>query len=104
MRCDAPLNTSDDRGPGPEHFNVTEKSQAEETNDSFYVPEGPLFVALYDFEQRTSESLAFRKGEKLEIISEEEGDWWRARNLNSLKEGYIPCQYVAKCDTLAAEE
>jgi fyn-related kinase len=107
MGCDAPLNTSDDRatlGPGPEDFNVTEKSQAEETNDSFYVPEGPLYVALYDFEQRTSESLAFSKGEKLEIISEEEGDWWRARSLNSLKEGYIPRQYVAKCDTLAAED
>ena len=31
--------------------------------------QGPVFIALFDYEQRTSEDLTFRKGEKLEIIN-----------------------------------
>ena len=31
--------------------------------------QGPIFIALFDYEQRTSEDLSFKKGEKLEIIN-----------------------------------
>ena len=31
--------------------------------------QGPIYIALFDYEQRTSEDLTFRKGEKLEIIN-----------------------------------
>ena len=31
--------------------------------------QGPIYIALFDYEQRTSEDLSFRKGEKLEIIN-----------------------------------
>ena len=69
-----------------------------------YVPRGPIFIALFDYDQRTSEDLSFRKGEHLEIINNQDGDWWQARSLSTMREGYIPSNYVAEYKTIQAEE
>ncbi|XP_039590466.1 proto-oncogene tyrosine-protein kinase Src isoform X1 [Polypterus senegalus] len=68
------------------------------------------FVALYDYESRTSTDLSFKKGEKLHIINNtrrlncREGDWWLARSLTTGNTGYIPSNYVAPSDSIQAEE
>jgi len=69
-----------------------------------YIPQGPIFIALFDYDQRTSEDLSFRKGERLEIINNQDGDWWQARSLDTMREGYIPSNYVAEHKTIQAEE
>lgn len=69
-----------------------------------YVPQGPIFIALFDYDQRTSEDLSFGKGERLEILNNTDGDWWQAKSLDSFKEGYIPSNYVAESKTIQAEE
>ena len=69
-----------------------------------YVPRGQVFIALFDYEQRTSEDLSFSKGELLEVLNNLDGDWWQARSLESMKEGYIPSNYVARHQTIEAEE
>ena len=69
-----------------------------------YIPQGPIFIALFDYDQRTSEDLSFKKGERLEIINSTDGDWWQARSLDSQREGYIPSNYVAEHKTIQAEE
>lgn len=69
-----------------------------------YIPRGPIFLALFDYDQRTSEDLSFRKGEHLEIINNQDGDWWQARSLSTMREGYIPSNYVAEYKTIQAEE
>ena len=69
-----------------------------------YVPRGPIFIALFDYDQRTSEDLTFRKGEHLEIVNNQDGDWWQARSLSTMREGYIPSNYVAEHKTIQAEE
>ncbi len=69
-----------------------------------YIPKGPIFIALFDYDQRTSEDLSFKKGEQLEIINNQDGDWWQARSLESRREGYIPSNYVAEYKTIQAEE
>ena len=69
-----------------------------------YMPRGPIFIALFDYDQRTSEDLSFRKGEHLEIINNQDGDWWQARSLSTMREGYIPSNYVAEHKTIQAEE
>uniref|UniRef100_A0A4W5KS05 Tyrosine-protein kinase n=1 Tax=Hucho hucho TaxID=62062 RepID=A0A4W5KS05_9TELE len=71
---------------------------------------GPLaggvttFVALYDYESRTASDLTFKKGERLQIINNTEGDWWLARSLTTGESGYIPSNYVAPSDSIQAEE
>ena len=69
-----------------------------------YIPRGPIFIALFDYDQRTSEDLSFGKGEHLEIINNQDGDWWQARSLSTMREGYIPSNYVAEHKTIQAEE
>uniref|UniRef100_A0A7N6BKX9 Tyrosine-protein kinase n=1 Tax=Anabas testudineus TaxID=64144 RepID=A0A7N6BKX9_ANATE len=71
---------------------------------------GPLsggvttFVALYDYESRTTSDLTFRKGDRLQIVNNTEGDWWLARSLTTGESGYIPSNYVAPSDSIQAEE
>ena len=69
-----------------------------------YEPKGPIYLALFDYDQRTSEDLAFRKGELLEIVNNQDGEWWFARSLTTMKEGYIPSNYVAEYKSIKAEE
>lgn len=69
-----------------------------------YEPRGPTFIALFDYDQRTDEDLSFVKGERLEILNNSDGDWWLAKSLDTLKEGYIPSNYVAESKTIQAEE
>uniref|UniRef100_A0A8D3BK37 Tyrosine-protein kinase n=1 Tax=Scophthalmus maximus TaxID=52904 RepID=A0A8D3BK37_SCOMX len=63
-----------------------------------------FFVALYDYEARTSDDLTFKKGDRFQIINNTEGDWWEARSINTGKTGYIPSNYVAPADSIQAEE
>lgn len=66
--------------------------------------QGPLYVARYSYEARTSEDLSFRKGDSMEIIGGTEGDWWQAKLLATGKAGYIPRNYVAPSASYEAEE
>ncbi|KAH0617794.1 hypothetical protein JD844_016386 [Phrynosoma platyrhinos] len=63
-----------------------------------------VFVALYDYEARTTDDLSFKKGERFQIINNTEGDWWEARSIATGKSGYIPSNYVAPADSIQAEE
>ncbi|OBS58461.1 hypothetical protein A6R68_10426 [Neotoma lepida] len=71
---------------------------------------GPLaggvttFVALYDYESRTETDLSFKKGERLQIVNNTEGDWWLAHSLSTGQTGYIPSNYVAPSDSIQAED
>ena len=65
----------------------------------------PLFIALYDYDARTSDDLSFNKGDILEVdIETLANDWWRALSRQNGREGYIPSNYVARYQTLEAEE
>lgn len=65
--------------------------------------ERKIFIALYDYEPRTSEDLRFQKGEKLEIIDDTQGDWWLAVSKLTGEKGYIPSNYVARFSSIEAE-
>eukprot|EP00055_Hartaetosiga_balthica_P010891 m.47867 g.47867 ORF g.47867 m.47867 type:complete len:532 (+) comp7363_c4_seq1:221-1816(+) len=62
------------------------------------------YVALFDYEARTDDDLAFKKGDKLIIINSSDGDWWQATHSITGKEGYIPSNYVAKVESIQAED
>lgn len=65
-----------------------------------------LFQALYDYDARTEDDLSFKKGQKLKILNNSDGDWWQAELWGSptKKKGYIPSNYVAECQSIEAEE
>ena len=67
--------------------------------------ERKIFIAMYDYEARTSEDLSFEKGEQLEIVNDTDGgDWWQARSISTNAVGYIPSNFVAPQTSLRREE
>lgn len=67
-------------------------------------PAEDVFVALYDYDARTADDLSFQKGDKLKILNNSDGDWWQAELVSSKKVGYIPSNYVARAQSIEAEE
>lgn len=61
------------------------------------------YVALYDYDARTSEDLSFRKGEHLDILNNSQADWWFAQSRHTQRRGYIPANYVARLKSLQSE-
>lgn len=63
-----------------------------------------IFLALYDYDARTAEDLSFKKGEQLQVVNNQDGDWWQATSLVTRQSGYIPSNYVAPQASVQAEE
>jgi hypothetical protein len=67
--------------------------------------DGPdVYIALYDYDARTEDDLTFRKGDKLRVLNSADGDWWQAQLVGASKKGYIPSNYVAKSQSIEAED
>ncbi|XP_020494544.2 tyrosine-protein kinase Blk [Labrus bergylta] len=62
-----------------------------------------VFVALHDFKGTNDSDLPFKKGDKLKVL-QANGEWWVAQSLTTGDEGFIPCNYVARVDTLEVEK
>ncbi|XP_034755929.1 tyrosine-protein kinase Blk [Etheostoma cragini] len=62
-----------------------------------------VFVAQHDFKATNDRDLPFKKGDKLQVL-QENGVWWLAKLLVTGQEGYIPCNYVVREDTLDIEK
>ena len=65
-------------------------------------PNYPIFVGLYGYDSRHDDELSFCKGDLLNIISTEKGNWWYARSQSTGKEGYIPSNFVVEWKSLAS--
>ncbi|KAI0207243.1 Tyrosine-protein kinase Fyn [Lamellibrachia satsuma] len=55
---------------------------------------------LYDYDAATPDDLPFKKGDQMEVINDQDGDWWLVKHLTTGKCGYIPSNYVAAHETL----
>ena len=64
----------------------------------------PLFVAKYDYKSRTNTDMSFKKGDQLFITDDDNKDWWFAKAKHSDQKGFVPSSYVAKFESLDAEE
>eukprot|EP00118_Oscarella_pearsei_P023295 m.276743 g.276743 ORF g.276743 m.276743 type:complete len:184 (+) comp40605_c0_seq97:208-759(+) len=51
-----------------------------------------------------SDDLSFHKGERLQIMINNDDDWWKARSLTTGLDGYIPSNYVAPYQSYQAED
>ena len=59
-------------------------------------------MRVVEFSEDDDDSLSFRRGERLYIISKE-GDSWLAQSMSTGKVGHIPSNYVAKWKGLKSE-
>lgn len=63
-----------------------------------------VYVALYDYDARTTDDLSFKVNDQLVITNNADGDWWQAMNLKTRETGYIPSNYVTLQDSLDTME
>jgi hypothetical protein len=50
---------------------------------------------MYDYETRYNDDISFKRGDRLEIVSQRAGDdWWKVRHMTSNYVGFIPSNYV----------
>ena len=63
-----------------------------------------VYIALYDYNARAEDDLNFKKGDQLLITNQSDGDWWQAQLVGTTKKGFIPSNYVAKTQSIQAEE
>ena len=54
----------------------------------------PLFVAKYNYQERTKEDLSLKKGDLVYIINMD-GDWWYALSKETGRKGFVPMNYLA---------
>eukprot|EP00037_Helgoeca_nana_P018040 m.172092 g.172092 ORF g.172092 m.172092 type:complete len:514 (-) comp24268_c0_seq1:182-1723(-) len=98
----------------PTHTKAASQPQASSSRPLPQPPSAPsqdtsgevagLFQALYDYEARTEDDLSFKKGQKLKILNNSDGDWWQAQLSGTTRTGYIPSNYVAPCQSIESED
>nr|BAF02918.1 protein tyrosine kinase src [Monosiga ovata] len=62
------------------------------------------YIALYDYSARAEDDLPFKKGDHMRVLNQSDGDWWQAEHLSNGKKGFIPSNYVAKVQSIQAED
>lgn len=65
---------------------------------------GKVAVALYSYNARVDNDLSFKKGDRLQIINDDDRDWWQAKHLMMHQTGYIPQNYVAYEKTVESQD
>lgn len=68
------------------------------------VNEKPNFIALFDYEQATTDDMTIKKNDPLIVMNKSHPDWWLAKNLRSQQTGYVPYNYITSIDDLQIKE
>lgn len=63
-----------------------------------------IVIALYNYTARDSTDVSFRKGDRLQVIDDSDGDWWTVVHLGTGQEGFIPGNFVAAELSVESEE
>lgn len=93
----SPSKSSSHLGPADRTFSST-SSNSQSTQPSQYSNQStksknPIVIGIYDFESKDPDDLPFKKGEKLEIVSKQEEQWWTGKNQLG-QTGHIPVPYI----------
>jgi SH3 domain len=63
-----------------------------------------IVKALCSYTARAETDISFRKGDRMEVLSDAEADWWRVLHLTTRAEGLIPVNFVAEESSVESEE
>ncbi|XP_063609212.1 tyrosine-protein kinase SRK3-like [Penaeus indicus] len=63
-----------------------------------------IVLAMHTFHRRDESELAFNKGDRMEIIDNQDRDWWLGTNIRTGETGYIPVPYVALASSLESQD
>lgn len=63
-----------------------------------------ILVAQYQYLAHDVGDLSFRKGDRMELLDDSDGDWWKVLHLATNQIGLIPGNFVAAAETVECEE
>ncbi|XP_017773022.1 PREDICTED: tyrosine-protein kinase Src64B [Nicrophorus vespilloides] len=63
-----------------------------------------IVVALYNYMARDVSDVSFKKGDRMEVLDDSDGDWWTVTHLLSKETGLIPGNFVAKEQSVESED
>lgn len=63
-----------------------------------------IVMALYNYESTASTALSFMKDQRFRVLSGGDDDWLWVQELDTLKIGFVPRNYVAEALTIETEE
>lgn len=58
-------------------------------------------IARFDFETSEPEELSFRRGDVIEVLGQEDENWWRGRIMPNGRPGLFPANYVDQLPSVA---
>lgn len=65
---------------------------------------GRIVIAVYNYNARDITDVSFRKGDRMEVLDDSEGDWLTVLHLSTREEGLIPGNFVAPEQSVESEE
>lgn len=63
-----------------------------------------IVVAVYDYKERDVSDVSFKKGDRMEVIDDSDGDWLNVIHLTTGEQGFIPGNFVAPELSVESEE
>ena len=88
----------------PSHVAQTVTAQAVPASGPGRNLKGRVVVALYTYQGSEFGDMTFSKGDQMEIIDDQDPDWWVARHQTTGETGHIPRNYVALLSSIESEE
>lgn len=65
---------------------------------------GRVVIAVYNYNARDIMDVSFRKGDRMEVIDDTEGDWLNVLHLTTGEQGLVPGNFVAPELSVESEE
>lgn len=90
--------------PDPQRSSHADIIRTRPTPTRPQLTKGRIVIAVYSYNARDVTDVSFRKGDRMEVLEENEGDWLTVRHLMTLEEGLIPGNFVAPELSVESEE
>lgn len=102
-----PITDGNRYTPDPQrtHADFIRAARPTPTRTTQFPPvKGRIVVAMYNYEARDNTDVSFKKGDRMEVVDDSEGDWLNVVHLITKMQGYIPGNFVAPELSVESEE
>eukprot|EP00039_Didymoeca_costata_P026040 m.14781 g.14781 ORF g.14781 m.14781 type:complete len:344 (+) comp5204_c0_seq1:330-1361(+) len=82
---------------------LAKPSQSKESANDNHM-KGKIYIALHKFMARNEDELTFDIGQKIEILDDPEGGWWKGKSLDSALSGWFPSNHIKPMDPSVSRE
>ncbi|XP_025836850.1 tyrosine-protein kinase Src64B [Agrilus planipennis] len=90
--------------PQRSHVDIIRPRQTPTRPPANPIAKSRIVIALYNYTARDVTDVSFRKGDRMEVVDDSDGDWWTVLHLTTRQEGLIPGNFVAPELSIESED